>query len=251
MRVLKRPWIFENVLSLEVPEITKHAFEIRLGGDEHPGAASTDSAERLGHRLEVEHAFGILANELAHLINEEVEAEPRRLFVNVITYAMREALNGDLVVLANPFDHPARVCDGNAEVFSVRLVECRSTHRGNGFTVRLPCAAIDLFVRDSEWLKFPALVEIVLELRDVALVAVVALHLVHDLHEHFENGRRVVAANAVELLVNVEKNAARWHSCGLAQSSLDDLVLNLQEGGCPPLAFRSQVGGRRERATAS
>ena len=64
---------------------------------------------------------------------------------------------------------------------------------------------------------------------DVALLAVVSLQLVQDLHENFEDWCRVITAYAVELLIDVEQDAPRWNGSGLAEIGLHDLVFDFRQ----------------------
>src|SRR5690242_12096404 len=48
---LEAPLDLRDVLSLEIPEVTEHALEVRLRSDEHPRTPTTYRSERLGHRL--------------------------------------------------------------------------------------------------------------------------------------------------------------------------------------------------------
>ncbi|MFZ0408085.1 MAG: hypothetical protein WAM11_08260 [Cyanobium sp.] len=69
----------------------------------------------------------------------------------------------------------------------------------------------------------------VLELGYRALVAVVALQLVEHLHEHLEDRRLVGAADAIELQIDVEQQAAGWYRRGLPEVGVENLVLQLRQ----------------------
>ena len=95
-----------------------------------------------------------------------------------------------------------------------------------------------------ERLELAALVEVVLELGHVALVAVVALQLVEHLHEHLEDRCLVGAADAIELLVDVEQQAAGRNRSGLLEVGAQDLVLYFgQQDLHWPQAQFTVVGG--------
>ena len=84
-----------------------------------------------------------------------------------------------------------------------------------------------------------------LELGHVALVAVIALQLVEHLHEHFEDRCLVGAADAIELLVDVEQQAAGRDRCRLFQVGAQDFVLHLwQQDLYRPFALLARLFGR-------
>lgn len=86
-----------------------------------------------------------------------------------------------------------------------------------------------------EWQVIAANIEIVLKAGDVPLLAEVALKLVQDFDEDLEDGRGVVAADAIELLVDVEQDTSRRDGCGLAEIRLHNLIVNFrQQNVCGP-----------------
>ena len=99
-RVLKRAWILEKslpcclvrsptTLSMSSCEVTNtHARPCALG------------VEALGDRLEVEHQVGVGADELADLVDEEVEPEAVGLLVEPRLDLVGEVLDGDRVLVA-------------------------------------------------------------------------------------------------------------------------------------------------------
>ena len=84
-----------------------------------------------------------------------------------------------------------------------------------------------------------------LELGHIALVAVIALQLVEHLHEHLEDRCLVGAADAIELLIDVEQQAARWDRSCLLQVGTEDFVLHLRQQDLNrPFALLARLFGR-------
>ena len=69
---LEAPHDLGDVLRRQSLEGAEHAFEIGLRRDEDPGPPVADRAQGLCHRLQVQHEFGVLADKLADLVDEEV-----------------------------------------------------------------------------------------------------------------------------------------------------------------------------------
>ena len=87
-----------------------------------------------------------------------------------------------------------------------------------------------------------------LELRHIALVAVIALQLIEHLHEHLQHGCFVGATDAVVLLIDVEQQAARWNRGGFLQIRAQDLVVDFgQQYLCRPLVFNLLLAVEHQR----
>ena len=226
---LETPHDLGNILGLDVPKCSYDTFEIRLGGDEDPGASATNGAQRFCHRLEVEHELRVLPDELSDLIDEEVQTEARRLLVDVLLDPLGKTLDGDSVVPADLRQKAKRFVLADREVLGVGLGECRPAGRADCLPVGLPCRPVQPQVGVLERGELAPLVEVVLELGDMPLLAIVSLEFVQHLDEDLQNRRGVVAANPVELLVDVEEHAPRREQGRLAQIAPDNLVVDLGE----------------------
>ena len=73
------------------------------------------------------------------------------------------------------------------------------------------------------------LVEVVFQLCDVTLFAVVASQFVEHLHEDFKDRRGGIASNVIGLLVDVEENAVRRDFDSTLHAAAQDLILDVRQ----------------------
>ena len=218
-----------QVVRLLKLHLTQDSLQVGLGGDEHRGPAVGGGGQALHHGLQVEQPAALLADELASLVHEEIEPETRRLAIEVLLHPGGEALDREAVAVLGVAYYFYGVVFAATELFGIGLGEAALGHGGQRIAVVLPAAAVHPLVGLLEGLELAALVEVVLELGHIALVAVVPLQLVEHLHEHFEDRCLVGAADAIELLIDVEQQAARRDRRCLLEVSADDLVLHLRQ----------------------
>ena len=193
-----------EVVALLPGAVADDLLHVLLRGHEHPRAARALGVERLGDGLQVEHQLGVRADELANLVDEEVQAEVRViLLVEPGLHLVGEVLDRDrvrgAVLLDDALGRPAvHLGEGtvDARAFQGALLAPLS-----------PGDARDALERLLERVVLSAVVEVALEPGDVSLVAVVAAALVEDLDEHLEQGVGLVLADQGGLLVDVEQQA--------------------------------------------
>jgi hypothetical protein len=68
-----------EVVALLLAHLAEDRVHVLLGGDDDPCAAIALGGQAFGDRLQVGHELGVVGDVLADLIDEEVEAEVRRL----------------------------------------------------------------------------------------------------------------------------------------------------------------------------
>ena len=150
-----------------------------------------------------------MADELPGLIDKEVQAKPRRLFVDVVADAFGKTFDGELVVVAHPVEELQPFVIGLAEELGIHLGKGLILQRLDHRQVYFPGAPTDAGIGRFERRKLAARVEVVLKLRDVFLLGIVTLIFVEHLDKDIQHWRAWVAANRVGLLVDVEQNAVR------------------------------------------
>ena len=230
-----------QVVRLLKLHLAQDALQVGLGGDEHRGPPVGGGGQALHHGLQVEQAAALLADELARLIHKEVEPEAGGLAIEVLLDPTSEALDRKAVAVLGVINHLDGVVFAAAELLGIGPGEAAFCHRGQRIAVDLPAAAVHPLVGLLERLELAALVEVVLELGHIALVAVVALQLVEHLHEHLQDRGLVGAADAIELLIDVEQQAARRDRRRLLEVGADDLVLHF---GQQDLHWPAALGAR-------
>src|SRR5262245_44828997 len=87
--------------------------------------------------------------------------------------------------------------------------ERRLTRGSDRLTIFFPGRTIDPQIGFLEWNEIPPHIEVMLKAGNVSLVSVIPLQFVQDLNEDFQDRRRMIAADPIKFLVNVEQDAAR------------------------------------------
>lgn len=216
-----------QILRVRASEGPQDLVQCGLRRNEDPGSPVADCRQGLDDGLQVEHQLRVLSDELADLIDEEVEPEAGRLPVDVLPGHSRKILDRDAVVLADLPHYTQRLRLGHTEVLGIRPRECRLARRRQCLAVLLPFAAVHPQIGLLERRELAAHVEVVLEAGNVSLLPEIAATLVQHLHEHLEDRGRVVTADPVELLIDVEEDAFRRHAGALRQVGSHDLILDL------------------------
>src|SRR5690606_88191 len=202
-----------EVVALLPGAVADDLVHVLLRGDHHPGAPAALGVQAVGNYLEVEHQVGVGADELANLVDVEVEAVAVGLLVEPRLDLVREVFDRDgvrrLVLL-----------DDAGGRLTVDLSECGVDVRaleGTLLPTLRPRDAGDALERLLERVVLTPRIEVPLKARDMALVAVVAPALVEDLHEDLEQGVGLVLGDERCLLVDVEQKALGWDALGLGQ----------------------------------
>src|SRR3546814_8556452 len=115
----------------------------------------------------------------------------------------------------------------------MRMIDCRSDVFSSdlaGFKQGLFPAAFPRLVGQGlvgrlERLELTTPVQVALELRDIALLAVVAAGFVEHLDEYRQQRIDLGLADDVGLLVNVEQNAFGWNGDGLLQLGAQQFIV--------------------------
>ena len=168
-----------------------------------------------------------MAHELPDLIDKEVQPKVGGLTRNIILHHLGEALDGNPVVLTDLPHQIQGFALSHTEVRGVGFGERSLPRGGDGLTVLFPGSAVQLEIGFLEGDKVTPHVQVMLELGDVSLLAVVALQLVQDFHEHFQDRSGMIPSDAIELLVDVEQDASGRDRRSFAQVRLHDLILDL------------------------
>ena len=87
-----------EVVALLFAHFANDRIHVFLSGDDHPSATVAFGSQTLGNRLQVGHEFGVVGNILADLIDEKIEAEVGRLFVDPLLHVISKILDGEAVV---------------------------------------------------------------------------------------------------------------------------------------------------------
>lgn len=90
-----------DVLGFHALERAEHAFQIGLRRHEHPSPTVANGAEGFRHGLKIQHELGVLADELADFVHEKVQAETGGLPGDVVFDHLREAFDGNAIILPN------------------------------------------------------------------------------------------------------------------------------------------------------
>ncbi|MCG3776507.1 MAG: hypothetical protein JW395_3366 [Nitrospira sp.] len=146
---------------------------------------------------------------------------------NVVLHHLREALNRDAVIFSNLSHQAGGFGLSHAEMRGVSFGKGGFPGCGDGLAIFLPRGPVHLKIGFFERNEVAAHVEIMLKAGDVTLFPVVALKLVQNLHEHFQDRRRVIPTDAVELLIDVEQDTPRGNGGGLPQIGFHDLIFDL------------------------
>ena len=101
-------------------------------------------------------------------------------------------------------DDVGRVRFGYSEVLGIGPAKSRLRHRPQRLSICVPRSAVDAEISSLKWLVVAANIQVMLKPCDVTLLPVIALKFVQNLDEHFQNRSRVVSANAVKLLIDIE-----------------------------------------------
>ncbi len=112
-----------EVIALFLPEVSEHFFEISLRGHKNPRSAVTLCGKAFRHGLQVEHQFGVLADELPHLIHEKVQSKIRPLLIDVLLHFLRKGFNRYPVVGADLVQHSIGFLLGDIEVFGIGIAK--------------------------------------------------------------------------------------------------------------------------------
>ena len=205
-----------EVVALLLGAVADDLVHVLLRGHEYPRAALALGVEALGDRLEVEHQVRVGADELADLVDEEVEPETFGLLVQPSLDLVGEVLDGDGVLVAVLGEDVGRRALALTADFGVGLGDV-GLFEDALLAALGPVTAGDALVGLLERLVLAAVVEVALEAGDVALVAVVAAALVEDLDEHLQQGVGLVLGDERRLLVDVEQQALGRDALGLRQ----------------------------------
>lgn len=156
------------------------------------------------------------------LVHKKVQAKAWCLAFYVLAHLVCEILDGDIVLLAIGLDDSgdSRI----ARYLCVGRVDMPFLHE-HLFAPLLPALAGNILVGCPKVAKKSPGVQIPLELRNIALLAVVAAHFVEDLDEYPKYGIRVLLVFCVRLLINVEQNAFRGDLDKLTEISLQHCVV--------------------------
>ena len=159
--------------------------------------------------------MGVRADELARLVDEEVEPKAFGLLIEPRHDLVGEVLDGDRVLVAVLGQDV-----GRCAALAAHLGVGRG-HVGffeNAFLSTLgPVTSGNPPVRVLERCVLTAVVEVSFEARDVALVPVVTATLVEDLHEHLQQGVGLILCYERGLLIDVKQKALGWDALGLCQ----------------------------------
>ena len=98
-RVFETGLDFGELIGLRLLNIPENAREVCLRGDKDPGASVAHRREGFRDRLKIQHELRVLTNELAYLINEEIEPEVVGLPVDVFLDLFGEGLDVEAVSL--------------------------------------------------------------------------------------------------------------------------------------------------------
>ena len=217
-----------EVVALLLGAVPHDLVHVLLGGDEHPRPSLALRVQGLGDRLQVEHQFGVRADELADLVDEEVQPVGGFLPVQPGLDLLSEVLDGHRV-LGAVFGEDVRRCRvGGAADLGVRL---RDVHllQDALFAALRPVPAGDPRVRLLEGVVLATVVQVAFEPGDVPLVAVVAAGVVEHLDEHLQQGIGLVLGDQGGLLIDVEQQALRRDTRGLAQQCGQERVRGFGE----------------------
>ena len=100
--------------------------------------------------------------------------------------------------------------------------------RGQGITITFPVPAIHLKVGLLERPELAGFVEVILQLRDMALLAMVTTELVEHFHEDLEDRRGGVASDVVGLLVDIEEDAVGGNLDRPLHAAAQNLILDVR-----------------------
>ncbi len=195
-----------EVIVLLAVEPAHHTVDVLLRSDDHPGAPLAFGGQGLGDGLEVEHQFGLVGDVLPDLVYQEVDAGLRSLGFQPAVYPFGKGFGGDLVLLLVAKDELIGLLQRDA----LHLVDGfpdKMTLQQDFLPALLPGFACQLGKGALKSLKLPIQVQVPLQLGDVSLPAVVALHLVEDLDKHRQDGVGGLLDAAVGFLVDVEQDA--------------------------------------------
>ena len=216
-----------------------------------PGALGV---QRLGDGLQVEHEVGVGPDELADLVDEEVQPKTGLLPVQPLADLLGEVLDRHRILVAVLGEDVHRCRPGLAGDLGVGRGHVELLEDPLLATLR-PLPPGDASVGRLELLVLAAVVQVPLESGDVALVAVVAATVVEDLHEHLQQRIGLILADQGRLLVDVEQQALRRNARGLAQQRGQECALGLVAetvrhplaGELLPLHIPEQVGQHLEQ----
>ena len=200
---------FREVIGLPFVHLTDDHAHVFLGGHDDPCPPPALGGETFGDGLEIGHQLDVFGDVLANFVDKEVQAEIRGLPFDVGMHLFGKIFDGDAVFGAVLVEHSLGRCFigpgrlgigfGNVLGFEKRLLPAC-----------LPRPARHGFVGGLEWpIQAPA-VEIALELGNVALLPIVAAHLVEHLDKNSDEGVELLFADDIGFLVDVEQNAFRW-----------------------------------------
>ena len=214
-----------EIVALLPGAVTDDLIHVLLRGDEDPRLALAFRVEGLGNRLQVQHELDVVGDELADLVDKEVESKARFLLVDPRLDRCGEVLDRHGIGLLVLSDDP-RV--GLTVDLGERLVDV-VTFQGGLLAPLRPVDAGVLREDRLERLVLASLVEILLEPGDGAIVSEVAAAFIENLDEYLEQRVSLVLGDQGRLLVNIEEQALRRDGCGFFQRGGEQRVVGLAE----------------------
>ena len=197
----------------------------------NPHASGATRADFLHQRLQAQHEAYVIADELAHLVNHEQQAEAPAFLIRtarrIVAYHADKAVDRDHVVLSavepvarGGFAHAKRALKSlNHVVFEVgvRLAAFHPRH------------AVHLLERCAELVGFAPRLDEHLELRELQVLAAEAQMLEEHALERAQKRRfrRVAFLPLPALRVDVEEDRLGGHTGATAHLGIDHLVFEL------------------------
>ena len=206
---LEAPLDLGEIVALLLAAVAHHGIDVFLRRHDDPGAALRVRGKRFRDRLQRQHELGVVAHELAHLIDEEHDPQPVALALQPLVHVLGEIIGSD------------------DQGFVVRIREVLGGVLAGGSLERFPN-----FVVPQERLLAPFLpalacdaregilerpvpsigIEVLLELRHRRQFAEIATRLVEHPHKRIQ--QRLVLVGGIRLLVDVEQHRCGWDAQG-------------------------------------
>ena len=194
---------FGEVLALAILQSSEHGVHVLLAGDEDPAATLALGVQIFGDGLQVGHQLSVVADELADLIHEEVEAESGGLTVQVVGHPLGEGLDAEGVAVAVAFQQLFGPFHAHTAYRRVGLTD-RLFDEVQLIAALLPGLPLQFGVFFLKGLVDTAAVHIALQLGQVPEFRIIALHLVEYVVEYGEYGIRPGFVQRIGLRVDVE-----------------------------------------------
>ena len=216
--------------------------DVFLAGDDDPRPALAAHTKLFGDGLQVQHQLGVLADELADLVNKEDDAMAWALGVQVVTHQFSKAFDVDAVTVTGIVE-PLASGLGRHLQSSTQTGDDVVAQEVHGIAFVGPIVAVGGLKGVFEYLKTTLGNEVTLHVRHVWCVARQTLHLVEDAQEHLQDG--VAIGLSIGFGIDVEEDDVGLAGHGAANVAQKHRVFDLrfEELRCMPPLTAGRVGG--------